>query len=172
VRRQLRRRRTLRCHDGAWALTLRARSFAALQDISFLTNRAAVLFEQAKYDECIKARAAAGCRRTARCLTDTRRRGAPYRTATTPWRRGRRCARISRRVQRCALAACRARLSLGAPVQMLARAMARKGNALFKKGDLEAAVAVYGKVRDGGGSGGCARACWAGADAACGARSR
>ena len=27
------------------------------QEISFLTNRAAVLFEQGKYDECIKVRA-------------------------------------------------------------------------------------------------------------------
>ena len=29
------------------------------QDISFLTNRAAVLFEQGKYDECIKVRVSA-----------------------------------------------------------------------------------------------------------------
>ena len=31
--------------------------------------------------------------------------------------------------------------------QMLARAMTRKGNALLKKGDLEAAVAAYSKAR-------------------------
>ena len=30
------------------------------QEISFLTNRAAVLFEQGKYDECIKVRARRG----------------------------------------------------------------------------------------------------------------
>ncbi len=54
-------------------------------------------------------------------------------------------------------------LSCDVPVQMLARAMTRKGNALLKKGDLEAAVAVYGKVHGGGGAGCCARACCVGA---------
>ena len=32
-------------------------------------------------------------------------------------------------------------------LQMLARALTRKGNALQKKGDLEGAVAAYSKVR-------------------------
>ena len=68
-----------------------------------------------------------------------------------PWRRGSWRAQTLRHgaARRSACALPRAFTDARSPavLQMLARAMTRKGNALQKKGDLEGAVAAYSKVR-------------------------
>ena len=69
------------------------------EDISFITNKAAVNFEKGDFDACIK------------CCDDAVERGRELRV----------------------------------DYKMVARALTRKGNALVKKGELEAAIEVYNK---------------------------
>jgi stress-induced-phosphoprotein 1 len=96
-----------------------------LQDISFLTNRAAVFFEQGKLDECIVDCDSA--------VTKGYEVHADFKV--------RHCGRKQSRLAVASPHLTRAHVRL----QMIARALQRKGTALQKKGELEAAITAFSK---------------------------